>query len=115
MKDNFLTCIFASGLALVLWFLIGSPGNLAWVQARQVAKWQELGFHYVGSEGHEWGRGGFGTPWGGAEVWATLHKIPDNGLTYSGYLMRWGDEVQVYTPHVFEMNVYMPNGQKVPQ
>jgi hypothetical protein len=73
-----------------------SPGNLEYVKERGPDRWPEVGFEVVGYSGYQWGPLGFGTPYGGACVWWELRKIPDNGITYSGCLKRWGDTLEVY-------------------
>lgn len=82
----------------VLFFAIGSSGNLSWVKERAEEKWQAQGFDVVDYEGYQFGSGGYGLPYGGAKVWYRLVKRPDNGITYSGCLVRWGDELHVYGP-----------------
>jgi hypothetical protein len=67
------------------------------VQQKAPAKWEQQGFKVVDYEGFEWGLW-FGGPYGGAYVWHRLKKIPDNGITYSGFMQMWGDELQVYGP-----------------
>ena len=84
-------------LAVLLWF-IGSWGNKQWLMERAEVKWNKQGFEVVDYEGFQLGCGGWGTPYGGAKVHHRLRKVPDNGITYSGFLVRWGDEVQVYGP-----------------
>ena len=75
-----------------------SNGNLEYVKENAVDRWKEVGFEIVGYQGHQWGLGGMGSQYGGAKVWYELRKIPDNGITYSGYLVRWGDNLEVYGP-----------------
>lgn len=87
-----------AAVACIAWVCVGSSSNIAWVKERAAAKWRAQGFEVVDYEGHQWGTGGYGTPYGGAKVWHRLRKIPDNGITYSGYLERWGDELHVYGP-----------------
>jgi len=70
--------------------------NKDWVEARAVDTWSQQGFEVVAKEGFQMGFG-YGV-YGGAEVWHRLKKVPDNGNTYSGFLQRWGDEIQVYGP-----------------
>lgn len=90
------TLIF--NLTLIALLLIGSPSNVSWLKERAADKWRAQGFEVVDYEGFKWGLGGYGTPYGGAEVWHRLRKVPDNGITYSGHLKRWGNEVHVYGP-----------------
>jgi hypothetical protein len=75
-----------------------SNSNLEYVKERGPARWKEVGFEPVGYQGHQWGKLGFGTSYGGARVWWELRKVPDNGITYSGFLVRWGDSLEVYGP-----------------
>jgi hypothetical protein len=41
-------------------------------------------------------RGQIAPHYGGACVFYTLKKIPDNGILYEGCLQRWGDELHLY-------------------
>jgi hypothetical protein len=75
-----------------------SASNLDYVKPKAEERWKELGFQVVGYQGHQWGGLGLGTAYGGAKVWHELRTIPDNGITYSGYLMRWGDDLEAYGP-----------------
>lgn len=87
-------------LALTLACLLSgcTASNLEHVKERGPARWKEIGFEAIGYQGHQWGKFGFGTPYGGACVWWELRKVPDNGITYSGCLQRWGDSLEVYGP-----------------
>lgn len=94
-------CIITLMLCSLVWFGIGSSGNIDYVKDRAQARWAEQGFEVVGYEGYQWGFGGFGTPWGGAKVWYRLRK-PGNDITYTGFLFRWGDELHVYGPKAID-------------
>lgn len=94
------TVAISSVLSAILWGPVGSSGNLDWVKQRAVAKWEMQGFSVIDYEGYKWGFGGFGTPYGGAQVWYRL-RHSTTGAIYSGYLLRWGDEVHVYGPDYF--------------
>jgi len=83
----FIICLFLTGCG---------AGNLDHVKDRAADKWAKQGFEIVDYEGYQLGFW-FG-PYGGAEVWYRLKKVPDNGITYSGMLERWGDEIHVYGP-----------------
>jgi hypothetical protein len=86
------------GIVVLVAFLFTracSPANKDWVQERAEEKWKEQGFEVVGYLGFQWGWFGYG-PYGGAKVWHLLEK-DGNGITYSGYLKRWGDELHVYS------------------
>jgi hypothetical protein len=95
--DRVLTFLLAVFLLLVA-SCFGSPGNRDYVKERGPERWKQVGFQVVGYQGHQWGAGGYGTPYGGAKVWWELRKVPDNGITYSGYIKRWGDDLEVYGP-----------------
>jgi len=83
-------------LVMVFSLLVGcSPGNLDYVKDNAAERWKGLGFEVVGYDGFMWGFWGFNS-YGGANVWYVLRRIPDNGLTYGGYLQRWGDEIHMY-------------------
>lgn len=89
---------------LAVVFIAGcSAGNLEWVKERAPEKWEKQGFEVVDYEGYQWGAWGiFGSTYGGASVHHRLRKIPDNGITYSGRLVRWGDELHVYGPEAVD-------------
>lgn len=91
-------------LTFVLILFYGcSSGNLDYVKSRAEERWNKQGFQVVDYEGYQWGELGiFGLPYGGAYVWYRLKKIPDNGITYSGYLQRWGNEIHVYGPKAID-------------
>ena len=76
-------------------------GNLDYVKEHASNKWAKQGFEVVDYEGYEFGFMGFNS-YGGANVWYRLKKIPDNGITYSGYIQRWGDELHVYGPEAID-------------
>lgn len=84
--------------------LIGcSSGNLEHVKDRAEERWKSQGFEIVDYAGYQWGKLGFwGIKYGGAKVWYRLMKIPDNGITYSGFLQRWGNEIHVYGPKAID-------------
>lgn len=98
MNINLKTIGAIAAIACVAGVIGGVSSNLSWVRERAEQKWRAQGFEVLDHEGHQWGAGFYGAPYGGAKVWYRLRKIPDNGATYSGYLKRWGDELHVYGP-----------------
>jgi len=85
----------------IMLFLVGSmalligcsSGNLEDVKAHAQIRWVELGYDSAVYEGFQWGFGGLGTSYGGANVWYTLTRKNTSGkVTYTGALQRWGDE-----------------------
>lgn len=95
---KFVFALLVAAVVTAVFSLFGSPGNLDYVRAHGEARWRQVGFEPLGYQGHQWGLGGYGSDYGGAKVWWELRKIPDNGITYSGYLKRWGDSLEVYGP-----------------
>jgi hypothetical protein len=87
--------ISAGILATVLVFNSLGYNNLDYVKEHSDETWNALGYKVVGYEGYQIGMQGF-NEYGGARVWYVVHKLPDNGITYSGALWRWGDEIHVY-------------------
>lgn len=73
-----------------------SSGNLEDVKAHAADEWRKVGFKPIGYRGYEWGLWGF-NDYGGAEVWYNLERIPDNGIIYSGFLYKWGNEYHSYS------------------
>ena len=94
-------------IILALSFFGCSSSNLEYVKENAPAKWEVQGFQVIDYEGFKWGKLGFGTSYGGAYVWHRLKKIPDNGVTYSGCMQLWGDELQVYGPEAID--AFRPN------
>lgn len=88
-----------------------APRNIEFVKASACAKWRAQGFECVDYEGWTFGFG-FG-PYGGSNVWHRLRKIPDNGVTYSGYIRRWDDELHVYGPTPIDGKTLNLGGAKV--
>jgi len=77
-------------LVTVLLAAAGCTRHVAEVKAQAPRVWQEAGFAVVGYEGYQW------DPFCGGDVWYLLRKIPDNGVTYHGYLCKWGGEFHIY-------------------
>jgi len=83
-----------------LFFTKCSYENLDYVKERGEDRWRELGYTPIAYEGYAWGF----NPWfeyGGAQVWWNL-KRDDNGIIYTGYLIRWGDELHMYGPKAID-------------
>lgn len=78
-----------------------SSGNLDHVKQRAEARWLEYGMEPIAYEGYQWGFWGL-NDYGGAKVWHRLRSIPDNGITYTGYIQRWGDELHIYGPFAID-------------
>jgi len=74
-----------------------SSSNLDYVKENAEKTWSQVNYNIVGYEGYQWGKWGF-RGYGGARVWYRLEQIPDNGITYTGYLQQWGDEIHIYGP-----------------
>jgi len=86
-KMVFIFMVFISGC---------SYSNLDYVKQHAKETWESVGYQVIGYEGFEWGS--TLTPWhGGARVWYSL-KRENNGIIYTGFLKRWGDEIHVYGP-----------------
>jgi len=82
--------------------LVGSLQHKEFLKSNATEKWVKQGFEVIDYEGWQLGFGIVGTSYGGARVWHRLRKIPDNGITYSGSLLRWGNEIHVYGPDAVE-------------
>ena len=78
-----------------------SSSNLDHVKESAEETWKQVGYNIVGYEGFQWGFWGF-RGYGGAKVWYRLEQIPDNGITYTGYLQQWGDEIHIYGPFAID-------------
>lgn len=75
--------------------------NREYIKERAEQRWEEVGFRVIGYEGYQWGFW-IGGKWGGACVWYMLEPVKSNGIHYSGYLQRWGDELHVYGPKAID-------------
>lgn len=81
-----------TGLLFAIVLLSGCSGaNVDDVKAHADQTWASLGYKVVGYEGYQYGTH-VAPGYGGAHVWYTLRRIPDNGFTYTGSLQKWGDE-----------------------
>ncbi len=69
--------------------------NVDYVRSNAESTWNTNGYTISGYQGYSCGILGFGS-YGGAAVWYTLRADPDNGITYQGALVRWGDEIHIY-------------------
>ena len=99
LRDNVVPIIWLIVPVLILTFSIFGTSNLDYVKQHSQEKWKAEGFDTVNYQGYEWGFRFILLPkYGGARVWYRLKKIPDNGITYAGYIQRWGDELHVYGP-----------------
>ncbi len=86
----------------VSWLCLFSPANLDSVKANAAETWRQAGYEIIGYEGFQWGKWWGGT-YGGAAVWHSLRRYPnDNGIIYSGFIKRWGDEYHIYGPHAID-------------
>lgn len=89
--------IICSIMLVSVLFLSGcSARNLDDVKTNSESTWKQAGFQIIGYEGYQWGFVFPFSNYGGARVWYTVHKIPDNGITYHGFLMKWGTEYHIY-------------------
>ena len=79
----------------------GCVVNKSYVKENAEQRWKEVGFTIVGYEGWQWGTW-LGGKLGGPNVWYQLKTIPENGIRYTGYLKRWGDEIHVYGPEAVD-------------
>lgn len=87
--------IIAALIAIAL--LAGcSSGNVEDVKAHAAATWRQAGFEVIGYEGYTLGLY-LGPNYSGGNVWHTVRRIPDNGVTYHGYIEKWGDEYHIYS------------------
>lgn len=81
-------------IGIVLWLIVGTAGNRDYVKKRAADRFDDLGYEITGYEGYKFGFWGY-NEYGGAHVRYILKKKPDNGITYSGALQRWGDEIHL--------------------
>lgn len=72
-----------------------SEYGLGTLKERACEKWAKQGFECVDYEGYTWGIYS-------AQVWHRLKKVPDNGITYSGFVTLWNGELMVYGPEAID-------------
>jgi hypothetical protein len=85
---------------MVLFVSSCSYQNLDYVKERAEKTWASVGYEIIGYEGFQWGVTFTGAH-GGAKVWYSL-KRDNNGIIYTGFLQRWGDEIHVYGPNAVD-------------
>jgi hypothetical protein len=91
-------------ITILLMFVSGGCNpvrNIDYVKDGAITRWAEVGYEVIGYEGYHWGLIGFGN-YGGACVWYRLKNIPENNVTYTGYLIRWGNEIHIYGPDAID-------------
>lgn len=64
--------------------------NVENVKAAAPSTWAASGYDIKGYEGYEWG------PIGGGHVWYILTRKESPGITYHGFLEKWGSEYHIY-------------------
>jgi len=108
-EDRFFFSIIGGTLAGCVALIVGSPSNKEWVQERAEARFEAAGYQIVNYQGFKWGGLGYGTPYGGAEVWYELRK-PGSATTYQAHLQRWGEETHIYD--LTAIDAIRPNATK---
>ncbi len=93
---NIIILIVLSVFVLVVFCIYCSFRNIGAIKCNAGQTWSANGFKIVGYQGYEPGPFIPFTSYGGALVWYTLKKVPDNGILYDGSLQRWGNEYHVY-------------------
>lgn len=94
-------------ILLTLLFLMGGCvykgyQHVDYLKANAETEWKRIGFEVVGYNGYVLGHGLIFTDYGSARVYHTLKKIPDNGITYNGFVMKWGNDIRVYPPEAVD-------------
>lgn len=89
---------------IALLLLTGCARNVDWVKERGPQKWKEMGYEIVGYEGYQWGI------IAGGDVWWSLKRKDSPGVIYSGYLVKWNNELMVYGPRIISGNQLQING-----
>lgn len=69
--------------------------NLDNIKQEAPVVWEQAGFRIIGYEGFQWSFW-LGGRYGGAHVWYTVRREPDNGIIYHGFIQRWGSEYHLY-------------------
>jgi hypothetical protein len=64
--------------------------NVEETKAAAVRVWNDAGYKVVGYEGYQY------APIHGGRVWYLVRRIEDNGITYHGFLAKWGNEYHIY-------------------
>ena len=94
-SDHRLAVILIMVVCILIVFSVGTSGNLEHVKDQAEERFTELNYEIARYDGYQWGLWGY-NDYGGAHVWYLLKKVPDNGILYSAYLQRWGDEIHLY-------------------
>lgn len=101
MKDVIAPLLATIFVVILIWTVFvaipkPTPFNLDEVKANASTTFKQAGYGIIGYEGYQWGSWHFGS-YGGAAVWYSLRRNgKDNGIIYTGYIKRWGDEYHIY-------------------
>lgn len=84
--------IIIVAIAAAAIFSLGIIGfrNVKNVKAAANSVWANAGYEVVGYEGYQWG------PVRGGDVWYIVRRRDAPGITYHGFLTRWGSEYHIY-------------------
>ena len=93
--EKILNILIILALLYMLILCSFSKNNLNYIKDHAEKRWKSYGCEIIGYGGYERGFSYINT-YGGAKVWYRLRNIKDNGVTYIGYLQRWGDEIHIY-------------------
>lgn len=89
--------ILAAVVGTFGYLVLSSGANKDELIAAAPKVWADVGYQVVGYEGYQWCKW-WGAGYGGACVWHALKANPDNGIRYTGFIKKWGDEYHVYGP-----------------
>ena len=86
------TLLIATTIAAASIFAAIKAGyrNVDTTKAAAPKRWDAAGYEIKGYEGYQW------SPIGGGNVWYIVTRKDSPGITYHGFLQKWGGEYHIY-------------------
>ena len=81
-------------LIILMLSVISCARNVEYVKIHSAERLKELGYNNAVYEGYQW------SPFNGGDVWYTMKRDDTPHVIYTGYLVKWGDEIHFYGPRV---------------
>ena len=99
MKTLFLTLILI--IATITTLLFSGFRNVKSTKEAAPLVWNQAGFEVGGYTGYNW------SLIGGGDVWHVVTRKETPGVTYEGYISKWGNEYHVY--HIRAIDAIQPD------
>ena len=87
MKTTATAVVVALTIGFLWW---AGYRNVDVTKANAASVWREAGYEITGYEGYQW------APLHGSAVWYIVRRTDRDGITYHGYLAKWGSEYHIY-------------------